>query len=351
MVYVVTRFDFRAPGAGPEERRDRYRAALDMARYAEETGHDAVNLSEHHGSEDGYLPSPLIAASAVAAVTSRIPITVWALIAPLYDPVRLAEDISVLDHIASGRVSYTFGLGYRPVEYALHSREWRGRGARLDAQLETMLATWRGEAVGVDPVDGSPRAPATPRPFSEPHPLVFLGGGSAAARRAGRLGMHYQPQLDDPELTSLYRAECRRHGHEPGLVVAPVPGPATVFCAEDPDRFWERYGHHLLADATGYRAWQTGGDHPDPDHPDPDRPGADRSEAQRSSFVHSDASTVDDLRAEGVYVVESPAELVRQVRDGRLGLITNHPLCGGIPIEAGWESLRLLGEKVLPEIR
>ncbi|MBB0995803.1 LLM class flavin-dependent oxidoreductase, partial [Dietzia maris] len=67
MVYVVTRFDFRAPGAGPEERRDRYRAALDMARYAEETGHDAVNLSEHHASEDGYLPSPLIAASAVAA--------------------------------------------------------------------------------------------------------------------------------------------------------------------------------------------------------------------------------------------------------------------------------------------
>lgn len=336
MAYVVTRFDFRAPGAGPEERRDRYRAALDMARYAEETGHDAVNLSEHHGAEDGYLPSPLIAASAVAAVTSRIPITVWALIAPLYDPVRLAEDISVLDHISSGRVSYTFGLGYRPVEYALHSREWRGRGARLDAQLGTMLATWRGEPVGVDPVDGSPRASATPRPFSEPHPLVFLGGGGAAARRAGRLGMHYQPQLDDPELTSLYRAECRMHGHEPGLVVAPIPGPATVFCAEDPDEFWERFGHHLLADARGYRAWQTG---------------AGPAGHTRSSFVHSDASTVDELRAEGVYVVETPDDLVRQVRDGRLGLITNHPLCGGIPIEAGQESLRLLGEKVLPEIR
>ena len=109
---LVTRFDFRAPGAGPEMRRDRYRAALDLARYAEETGHDAVNLSEHHGAEDGYLPSPLIAASAIAAVTSRIPISVWAVIAPLYDPVRLAEDMSVLDHLSAGRVSYTFGLGY-----------------------------------------------------------------------------------------------------------------------------------------------------------------------------------------------------------------------------------------------
>lgn len=331
MVHVVTRFDFRAPGAGPEERRDRYRAALDMARYVDETGHDAVNLSEHHGSEDGYLPSPLVAASAVAAVTSRIPITVWALIAPLYDPVRLAEDISVLDHLSSGRVSYTFGLGYRPAEYALHSREWSGRGARLEAQLETVLAAWRGEPVGDDPVDGSPRLAPTPRPFSDPHPLVFLGGGRAAARRAGRLGMHYQPQLDDPDLVALYRAECLTHGHRPGLVVAPVPGPATMFCASDPDEFWARYGRHLLADAHGYRAWQTS--------------------TGRSSFVHSDARTVDELRAEGVYVVATPDQLVRLVTDGDLRLITNHPLCGGMPIEAGWESLRLLGERVLPEIR
>lgn len=335
MVFVVTRFDFRAPGAGPDQRRDRYRAALDMARYAEETGHDAVNLSEHHASEDGYLPSPLIAASAVAAVTTRIPITVWALIAPLYDPIRLAEDISVLDHIASGRVSYTFGLGYRPVEYAMHSRQWKTRGARLDAQLDTMLAAWRGDAVGDEPVDGSARGTATPRPFSDPHPLVFLGGGGAAARRAARLGMHYQPQVDDAALTALYRAECLAHGREPGLVVAPVPGPATVFCAEDPDDFWARFGHHLLADARAYRAWQNVGG-----------PGGGRS-----SFVHSDASTVQELRDEGVYVVATPDQLIGLVRAGDLGLITNHPLCGGMPIEAGWESLRLLGERVLPEVR
>lgn len=269
-------------------------------------------------------------------MTSRVPITVWALIAPLYGPVRLAEDISVLDHLASGRVSFTFGLGYRPVEYALHSRDWRTRGARLDAQLETILAAWRGEPVGDDPADGSPRPSPTPRPFSDPHPLIFLGGGGAAARRAGRLDMHFQPQVDDPELTALYWAECLAHGYRPGLVVEPVPGPATVFCAEDPDRFCARYGHHLLADALGYRAWQTG---------------AGDAGGTRNSFVHSVAGTVDELRDEGVYVVATPDQLVRLVRDGDLGLITTHPLCGGIPIEAGWESLRLLGERVLPEIR
>lgn len=331
MVFVVTRFDHRAPGAHAEQRRDRYRAMLDLARYAEQTGHDAVNLSEHHASEDGYLPSPLIAASAVAAVTSRVQIAVWALVAPLYEPVRLAEDIAVLDHLASGRVSFTFGLGYRPAEYALHSREWSGRGARLEAQLGEMLAAWRGEPVGGIPTDGSTRGRVTPAPFSHPHPLIFLGGGGAAARRAGRLGMNYQPQLDDPALTELYRAECRAHGHEPGLVVAPIPGPATVFCAEDPDAFWAEHGHHLLAEAEAYRSWQFG-------------PG-------RSSFVHSDARTAEDLRAEGVYLVATPDDLVRRVRSGELGLLSCHPLCGGMPIEVGWESMRLLGENVLPAIR
>lgn len=331
MTYVVTRFDFRAPGADANERRDRYRAALDLARYAEETGHDALNLSEHHASEDGYLPSPLIAASAVAAVTSRIQITVWALVAPLYDAVRLAEDIAVLDHLASGRVSFTLGLGYRPVEYALHSREWKGRGARLEAQLLEMLAAWRGEPVGGDPADGSPRGSATPAPFSDPHPLIFLGGRAAAARRAGRLGMNYQPQLDDPALTELYHAECRAHGNAPGLVVAPFSGPATVFCADDPDAFWEQHGHHMVADAEAYRSWQAG--------------------SGRSSFVHSDARSPDDLRAEGVYLVATPDELVDSVRSGELGLISTHPQCGGMPIEVDWESMRLLGEKVLPAIK
>ena len=68
-----------------------------------------------------------------------------------------------------------------------------------------MLDAVLGEPVGDEPEDGSPRGSATPAPFSQPHPLVFLGGGAAAARRAGRLGTNYQPQLDDPALTELYR--------------------------------------------------------------------------------------------------------------------------------------------------
>lgn len=60
------------------------------------------------------------------------------------------------------------------------------------------------------------------------------GGGDAAARRAGRLGMRYQPQLDDPALTALYRAGSLALGRRAVLVVAPVPGPAALFCGSSP---------------------------------------------------------------------------------------------------------------------
>ena len=94
----VTRYDFRAPGATPEQRRELFARALEQAAYVDAHGHDALMLSEHHVSEDGYLPSPIPVAAAFAAVTTRIPISIAALLVNLYDPLRLAEDIAVLDH-------------------------------------------------------------------------------------------------------------------------------------------------------------------------------------------------------------------------------------------------------------
>ena len=104
----VMRFDARSPdfGAPPA---DLYAAALDMAEFAEANGFTAVVVSEHHASDDGYLPSPIVLAAAIAGRTSTIPVSVAALLVPLYDPVRLAEDIAVLDHVSRGRVSYIAG--------------------------------------------------------------------------------------------------------------------------------------------------------------------------------------------------------------------------------------------------
>src|SRR3954452_9830120 len=138
----ATRYDLRAPGADPATRQEIYSRSVEQAAYVDAHGHAALMVSEHHAADDGYLPSPLLVASAFAAVTARIPITVSALLVNLYEPVRLAEDIAVLDHLSKGRVAYTFGLGYRPVEYDLYDRPWETRGREIEARIGAVLDAW-----------------------------------------------------------------------------------------------------------------------------------------------------------------------------------------------------------------
>ncbi|MCD4523819.1 LLM class flavin-dependent oxidoreductase [Nocardioides sp. cx-173] len=326
MAHFVTRYDFRAPGADPARRQEIFARAVEQAAYLDAHGEDAIMLSEHHASDDGYLPSPIPVAAAIAAVTQRVPITVSALLANLYDPVRLAEDIAVLDHLAAGRVSFTIGLGYRPEEYEHLGRPWATRGADLEAAILVLQRAWTGE-----PFEHEGRTVrVTPTPYSQPHPMLFYGGGSlAAARRAGRLGLHFAPQHGDPALHAAYEEECRAQGREPGISLRSPRGPAHVFCADDPDAFWGRYGHHLLADATGYAAW--------------------RGHGQRS-YVQDDSRTVEEMRAAGGYVVLTADQLVEQCRSKEIRLVTSHPACGGLPAEPSWESVRLISEVVRPAL-
>ena len=111
------RLNLTGSESDPVLRSARYRAAIDMAAYADRAGFASVNVEEHHVAENGWLPSPLTMAAAIAGRTENCSIGVMALLVALYDPIRLAEDIAVLDLISGGRVSYVIGLGYRPEEF------------------------------------------------------------------------------------------------------------------------------------------------------------------------------------------------------------------------------------------
>jgi alkanesulfonate monooxygenase SsuD/methylene tetrahydromethanopterin reductase-like flavin-dependent oxidoreductase (luciferase family) len=329
MSMAIIRFDMRAPGMEPREARRQYEAALEMARWADERSFDMLVLSEHHGSDDGYLPSPLVMAGAVAGCTTRMSINVAALLVPLHDPLRLAEDLAVLDLLSGGRISIVAGLGYRPIEYAMFDREWKRRGKRMDECLEVMFKAWTGEPFE----HNGETVRVTPRPLQEPHPLVMIGGsGEAAARRAARFGLGFFPPLGDDRLVEVYREECRRLGNEPGLVLAPDPKqPGTVFVSDDPDKAWQELGPYLLHDAMVYKSWQS---------------------ADIRSSVSSAATTIEELRAEGIYQILTPDECVSIAAEmGPFGAITHHPLCGGTPPELAWPSLELFVDRVLPRMR
>ena len=114
------RYSMRTPlGCSAAERADLYSATVDMCAWAEGKGAVAAVISQHHAADDGYLPSPLPLAAAIAARTTTMPISIAALLLLHYEPVKLAEDLAVVDLISRGRVSAVLGLGYRDVEMAM----------------------------------------------------------------------------------------------------------------------------------------------------------------------------------------------------------------------------------------
>ncbi len=322
---ILLRFDFRLAEDAPTTRADLLAASLDMTEWAERNDAMTVMFNEHHGSPDGYLPSPMIMATAAAARTETVPISVAALLLLMYDPVKLAEDMITLDHLSLGRVSYTIGLGYRPSEYEMFGIDSSHRGQIIEERLEVLKRALTGERFEWD----GRTIQVTPEPFTPGGPFLAYGGGSpAAAKRAARHGMMLMSASSDPELADTYDAEATRVGNPPGMAVLPGPDtPTTVFVAEDVEAGWEQYGPYLLHDARMYADWMG-------------------AETRNASF--SSADSIDELRSEqGNYCVVDP--------DGAREIISTHgalslqPLCGGMPPELAWHSLRLIEAEVLPK--
>jgi alkanesulfonate monooxygenase SsuD/methylene tetrahydromethanopterin reductase-like flavin-dependent oxidoreductase (luciferase family) len=315
----------RAPDFSPASKEELYAAALDMAEYCDANGFDSITLSEHHATDDGFLPAPLAFAGCVVGRTKKIRIGVAALLLPLHDPIRVAEDLAVLDLASGGRVGITAGLGYRPEEYAMFGKDWEGRGKLFDDCLEALQACWSGEPFEWQ----GRRVRLSPTPATQPHPPVFVGGmGKNAARRAARFGLPFQPGANHPEAFELYKTLCEEKGVPPILL---APGEAEqMIVSEDPDRSWSEVGEHFLHDAMSYASWQP---------------------PNQRSAVHSDATTVDALRAEGRYAIRTPEECIEKAKaGGPFTTFVHYPLCGGLPPEHGWQSLRLFVDKVMPAL-
>ena len=166
--------------AGPGDRRksgERYREALSLAAEAERLGFDSVWLSEHHFFADGYTPSPLVLAAAVAPRTERVAIGTGVLLAPLHHPVRLAEDAATVQLLAEGRLLLGLGQGWKREEFDLLGVDRTRRAALLESAVQTLREAWTGGLV-------------TPKP--EPPPPIWIGGMSErAVRRAARIGDVY----------------------------------------------------------------------------------------------------------------------------------------------------------------
>ena len=315
------RFDFRNPPLARTTHAERYAAALDIAEWADRLGCVSVAVSEHHFSADGYLPSPLPMIAAMAARTTSVRFMVAALIAPFYDPLRLAEDMVVLDHLSRGRVDLIVAGGYVREEFAMYGVPMSERAGRVSETVATLRAAFTGE-----PFEFRGRTvQVTPPPYRPSGPGIMLGGSSEpAARRAARIADGFIPSV--PDVWEFYRDEVQRLGRpDPGP--SPIGENQTVALATDVDKGWKEMGPFFLHETNAYGTWQAQDDIASP---------------------YRSVDSIDELRTRGQYRVLTPEEFVADLKAAPFPFAYLHPMCGGIPPELAWSSLRLFENEVLP---
>jgi alkanesulfonate monooxygenase SsuD/methylene tetrahydromethanopterin reductase-like flavin-dependent oxidoreductase (luciferase family) len=263
-------------------------------------------------------------ASAVAARTRNLDLRLL-LLAPFYNPVRLAEDLAVVDLISSGRVTPVLAAGYRPTELAMFGVTAKERRVRLEEAVDVLRAAWTGESFTYR----GRTIRVRPTPHRENGPPIFMGGSTElAARHAARIADGWHARGD--VLWNAYRTERIRLGKpDPGEYVQTAP--AFLLIAEDPERALHEVWRNIMAWNNSYNEW----------------------------FIETydrlwgpALETIDDVRANSdLYRILTPEQTVEFAQTlGPDDFLAFRPLCGGLSPELSWESLRLYVDKVKPRL-
>jgi len=158
-----------------------------LARTADESGLDSIWVSEHHFAPDDYLAGTMPALGALAAATDDIGIGTCIALAPLYDPVRLAEDAATVDLLSNGRLTLGLAIGSDPREFEAFGVPLDERADRLEDTLRVLRGAWSDGELGYDATfhDVSPAVDVRPKPVGEV-PIMLGGAAKPAVRRAAR---------------------------------------------------------------------------------------------------------------------------------------------------------------------
>ena len=260
-------YDFRQelPFTGRYE--EFYAECLREISEGESLGFSDVWFSEHHFVDDGYLPSPLVVAAAIAARTERIRIGTNVLLLPMHHPLRVAEDAAVVDLISGGRFTLGVGLGYVHHEFETLGFNRRNRPSLLEEGVEVVRRAWEEGRTGHEGRRWAFRdLPFEPRPAEKPR--IFFGGSTEpdldrAARMAdGFLAVGRRGELGEIYATLRERLEARGRGAEDFPFVVST----TVFVHENGERAWDIVSPGLAYQASRYAEWGA-----DPEGPTPER--------------------------------------------------------------------------------
>ena len=217
---------------------DVYSATVEQAVLADELGFDHIWFSEHHFLEDGYLPAFQPLAGAIAARTTQIRISNDIALLPLYHPVRIAEELAVLDHISNGRMEFGIGMGYVPKEFEAFGVPLKNRVSMTDEAIEILRLAWKDEPfsfkgkryelsnINVYPKPVQPLGP----------PLWIAAMKEPGALRAARFETNLLPQGRREDVLDPWRNELKTQGKDPNDYRVGII--RSVYVTDDKERDW-----------------------------------------------------------------------------------------------------------------
>jgi alkanesulfonate monooxygenase SsuD/methylene tetrahydromethanopterin reductase-like flavin-dependent oxidoreductase (luciferase family) len=244
-------YDFRNPAQFRQDWTERYHQILEQIDWVEQTpAFGAVSVSEHHFTDDGYLPSILAMACVVAARTRRLDIATNIVQLPLHNPLRLAEDALTADVLSAGRFRLGVACGYRELEFAGMQTTPRHRASRMEEGIEILRKAFAGEPFSHSGRHWSfPELIVSPAPVRTGGPPIFLGGTAPPALdRAARLGDGFMASVNEEVVGYLEACEARGVPMEERRTCRT----AWAVVDEDPERALRELGPHMLHQVNEY---------------------------------------------------------------------------------------------------
>jgi len=313
-----------------------YRDALEEVARGEELGFDSVWMEEHHSVVNHYWPSPLPVLAGFASRTSKVILGTDILVAPFYHPVRLAEDVAMLDVISNGRFVLGVAIGYKPDEFALYGAELEKRGARFEEQLAVMKGLWTQESLAFKGTYYTVEGKLEPKPVTKPHPPVWIGGwGDITLRRAATLGDNWVPgPTADLGRLLTGKKQFLANREAAGRSAPPAEWPLTrdVVIADTDKQARELAERHIMV---SYRKEYAGG--------------------WRHPFIDASIATDLDALMKNRFLIGGPDQVIKALTPFVKEYGMTHLICRlffpGMPHAHIMRELDLLAREVMPALR
>lgn len=340
MKFGIGYYSMQSPPHSPSLHQRLYAEMLEEVSVAEELGFDSAWLTEHHFLADGYCPSLMVTAAAIAARTRKIRIGTGVLLMPLHDPIRVAEDAAVVDLISGGRLILGLGLGYRKEEFEGFGVSLKERKGRMEEDIEILQKSW---ADGAFSFHGRyyryENINVTPKPVQKPIPIWIGAFTEPAIRRAARIGASlYVPAIGIIPivryLVDMHSSLLKEYGRDPDDFEKPLVREVYV-SDEKSDVVWEKIKEHGTYTAKGYASWGSMVDRRGNLLTDPDDP------------------ILYDLAKEQS-IIGTPEECIEAVNRYKEALPIDNLICRfsfpGISHKEAMRSMKLFAEKVMPRV-